>query len=230
MKNIAFAVVIGGAALAAQSPAFAQSPPPPPQITHPGGAVFRSEYNTKVLLGLKAQPVAAYAQAKGVAGCVATRGKSNAGSLIGGTMTSDTNFDALTRALSNKYRVCVAESAVGVPMSYINGALAEELVRRMNPSLQDHVVPADAAAAKAFYTAAEGLTMDTLGRCLAVYSPGLAYRVLATSAGTADETLALATLYGNTPECGVRAAPNGIPAVEQRAAVAAGLYHWTHRG
>ena len=231
MKNIALAIVIGGAALAVQSPAFAQAgPPPPPQLSHPGATAFTNEYNTKVLLGLQNQPVAAYSAAKKVAGCVAKRTKDDAGALVGGTMSKDVNFAGLTGALMNKHKVCVTQDAVGVPMVYINDALAEELLTRQPKALQDRAALSDAAAAKSFYGAGSDVTMDTLGRCLAAYSPGLAYRVLVTGAGTTGETQALATLYAQTPECGVPAAPNGIPAVEQRGAVAAGLYHWTHRG
>jgi hypothetical protein len=229
MKKTAISTILLGAALAAQSPAFAQNPPPPPQVTHPGATAFNNEYNTKVLMSMQNQPVMAYSMAKKVAGCLAARGKADAGSLVGGTMSADANFNGLTQALTKKYKACVTQDAVGVPMAYINGALAEELVVRQHPALQDRAPTADAAA-KSFYTDAAGVTMDTLGRCLAVYSPGLAYRVLATTAGTASETQALASLYSQTPECGVSAAPAGIPAVEQRASVAAGLYHWTHRG
>jgi hypothetical protein len=238
MTKMRLSIILGTAALVAQSPLSAQPTPKPTgpagpstfNERHPNRETFSREYDTKIRLKLENQPVATYVQAKAVAACLANRNKKDAGSLVGGFMTSDTNFDALTRALSRKYQACVTEDAVGVPMAYINDALAEELVRRQNPALQDRVVPADAAAAKGFYATLDGLTMDTLGRCFAVYSPGLAYRVLATGAGTPSESAALASLFSSTPECGVPASPKDIPAVEQRGAVAAGLYHWTHRG
>ena len=168
------------------------------------------------------------AVAKVVAQCLATSAKAKAGELVGGPMTDDPNMKRLSRGLIGRYRAC-APKTDGIPLILISGSLAEELVRLKQPALQARTVPADAASAKAFYATSGGLTIDSLGRCLAVYSPGLAYRLLFTGAGTAAESEALGTLYSQTPECGVRATPKDIPMSEQRSAVATGLYHWLQK-
>ena len=111
-----------------------------------------------------------------------------------------------------------------------NTALAEQLIKWGNRGFAAHVVPTNLSAAKAFYASAQGVTMDSLGRCLAVYSPGMVQGVLVTAAGSPNETRAFEALYAETPECGVRKAPPGIPADEQRNAVANGLYYWMSRG
>ena len=115
-------------------------------------------------------------------------------------------------------------------MVAVNTALAEQILRSENKGFAAHVSPSDVNAAKAFYASAQGVTMDSLGRCLAVYSPGMVQGVLGTTAGSTNEAKAFDALYAETPECGVRKAPSGIPANEQRNAVANGLYYWTHRG
>ena len=183
------------------------------------------EYGTKVLLSGENKVVAT---ANTVGQCIARRAKDKGGELLGGPMTQDPEFKGLTRALSGRYRNCASETAV--PLVLINGALAEELLRMKRPALQARAAIADAAAAKAFYASSGSVTVDSLGRCLAVYSPGLAYSVLSTGAGSPGEAQALGQLYAQTPECGVRSTPRDIPMGEQRTAVAAGLYHWLQKG
>ncbi len=160
--------------------------------------------------------------------CLVRTAKDKAGALVGGPMTDDPSLKRLSRGLSGKYRNC-APTTEGVPLILISGAVAEELVRIKQPALQSRVAPADPASAQAFYASTGGLTMDRLGRCLAVYSPGLAYQVLSAAIGTPAESEALRQLYAQTPECGVRATPKDIPAVEQRTAVATGLYYWLQK-
>lgn len=160
--------------------------------------------------------------------CLAKTAKAKAGELVGGPMTDDPSLKRLSRGLFGKYRNC-APTTEGVPLLLISGSLAEELVRLRQPALQSRAVPADPASAKAFYATSGGLTIDSLGRCLAVYSPGLAYRVLSAGVGTPDESQALGQLYAQTPECGVRATPKDIPMSEQRTAVATGLYYWLQK-
>ena len=196
-------------------------------IRYPNANIDR-EYGTKVLLSGENQMLAELGTANEVATCLARRAKDKGGELLGGPMTDDPEFKQLTRALKGKYSNC--SSSKPVPLILINGALAEQLIRMKQPSLQARAAVANAAAAKAFYATNGGVTIDSLGRCLAVYSPGLAYRVLATGAGSPTEAQALSQLYAQTPECGVRAAPRDITSVEQRTAVAAGLYHWLNKG
>lgn len=238
MTRIHLRALVGGVLLASSAAATAQKPPEPNQppsrgstyeMRHPNAAKFEREYNSKVLLSGENKELETYAFARSVAACVAKSAKGKAGNLIGGAMTSDANYEGLTRALTVKQRGCVTQQAA-VPIGLVSGALAEELLRMENPTLQDRSSPAQTAAARAFYAASGGVTMDSLGRCLAVHSPGLAYRVLRTGAGSTDETREMAGLFARTPECGVIAPPKDIPAFEQRSSVASGLYHWVHKG
>ncbi len=236
MPSNRMSALLGAALLASAAGATAQQskPPPPPPSTYDlrqgnANTNFRRDYNSKVVLSSENKEVATYMLARNMAACVAKKAPAEAGKLLGGPMTSYGNYEQLTAALRKKHRGCVTQEAA-VPIGIVNGALAEELVRIINPRLQDRSAPGAVAGAKAFYTAPGGVTMDTLGRCLAVHSPGLAYRVLGTAAGSADEARAIAALFAQTPECGVRAAPRDIPAMEQRSAVATGLYHWIHKG
>ena len=230
IKNFIVAVAATAffaAGASAQTPDASAAKVQNESIRYPNSHIER-EYGTKVRLSGDNQQLVELATANTVAQCLARRAKDKGGELLGGPMSDDPEFRDLTRALSGRDRNCA--SAAPVPLLFINGALAEQLVRMKQPSLQARAALADAAAAKAFYATSGGITIDSLGRCLAVYSPGLAYRVLATGAGSATEAQALSQLYAQTPECGVRAAPRDIPVVEQRTAVAAGLYHWLNRG
>jgi hypothetical protein len=225
------------ATVAIAASATAQQTPPPPQNTPPPApsyndlhpnANFASEYDLKGKNGYGNQRQEKTSSAQDVAACLVSESREKAGALLGGPMTDDETFKRLTRSLTHERRNCAPETAA-IPLIYINGALAEELIRRERPALAIHATPADLGAAKAFYTGLNGVTMDSLGRCLAVYSPGLAYAVVFTPAQSALEKQAMARLYAETPQCSVQVAPSNIPANEQRAAVAAGLYHWTHR-
>ena len=190
---------------------------------------FRSEYESRYAYNFQDKPTAAQIEARVVADCVIKRAKGKAGELLGGT-AEDPNFEKLQKGMTGKYSSCNREGAAGLPMVALNTALAEQILRSENKGFAAHVSPSDVNAAKAFYASAQGVTMDSLGRCLAVYSPGMVQGVLGTAAGSTNEAKAFDALYAETPECGVRKAPSGIPANEQRNAVANGLYYWTHRG
>ena len=96
--------------------------------------------------------------------------------------------------------------------------------------MPDRSPAGSAAAASAFYTDPAGPTIETVGRCLAAHSPGLAYHVLQADVASKAEEAALAALYAATPECGVPKPPADIAPSIQRSAVASGIYHWTHVG
>lgn len=234
MKSKALSILAGGVMLATSSHAMAQQNQQQAQQVqttdprHPNRD-FTREYGTKVQLNLNNDPVRVTPGIAALARCVAGKAKAKAGELLGGAMTDDVNYTRLTGALSKKYATCIKPDSVGASMAIINGALAEELLRMKQPALQDRVVPTDLAAAKAFYETGGGVTMDSLGRCLSVYSPGIAYRLLGTAPGSPEEQAVMMSLYASTPECGVRATPMDIAAGIQRSAVATGLYHWTHR-
>ena len=208
--------------------AFQPKPPPAGHAVSSNQLIDR-EYNSKIRSNIPAKDVTNITVAKATAKCLASSAKDKAGKLIGGPMTEDPSFKALSRGLFGRYRNC-APTTEGVPLVLISGALAEELLRLKQPALQSHAVPTDPVAAKAFYATTGGVTIDSLGRCLAIYSPGLAYRMLWTGAGSAAESDALRQLYAETPACGVRVTPRDIPTVEQRSAVATGLYYWLQKG
>ena len=68
-----------------------------------------------------------------------------------------------------------------------------------------------------------------IGRCVAVYSPGLVQAVLATEPGSREERAAIDTLYAATPECGLSQAPGKVSPSYQRGVFAMGLYRWWQR-
>lgn len=188
--------LLAGAALASISlatPTVAQYIPPPAHAVGSNQAIDR-EYNSKIRLNALPKEAREMTAADIAAKCLAKEARGKAAEMVGGPMTDDAEFKRLSKGLFGRYRTC-APTVEGVPLLLISGALAEELVRLKQPALQPHAVPADPAAAKAFYASSGGLTIDSLARCLAVYSPGLAYRVLATRIGTADEKAALSQLY-----------------------------------
>jgi hypothetical protein len=189
---------------------------------------FMNEYDTKVVLGAQLSGEKRKVVAEGVVDCLIRRNPEGAGSLVGGPMSSDEQYSALTKALSSRYSRCVDAKAAGIPMDVVNGALAEALIKKSRATFDPRAKSVNVTEAEKFF-ASPSPTMASIGRCLAIYSPGMAKDVLDASAGTSVESTALNTLYAKTPECGVEQQPPGIPAAEQRAAIASGLYLWTHR-
>ena len=164
-----------------------------------------------------------------VADCLAER-NDKAAELLGGAMSDDPKYSHLVTALKGKYRMCNTAVEAGVPLVMINGALAERLVEGTPRPLEDRAKSVNVTTAEPFYTNPGGRTIGTVGRCIAVYSPGLAYKLLSTPASSPQENAALDTVYRATPECGMSRQPSGISADEQRSAIAAGLYHWINKG
>jgi len=230
MRNLALGAVLALGSTSVLAQATYQMPNSPSNfaIRHPN-ADFNRQYEARMRFNFQDKPTAAQFEARVVAECLVKRAKGKAGELLGGT-PEDLNFEKLQKALTGKYDSCNREGAAGLPMIAINTALAEQILQSEKRGFAAHVSPSDINAAKAFYASAQGVTMDSLGRCLAVYSPGMVQGVLGTAAGSTNEAKAFDALYAETPECGVRKAPSGIPANEQRNAVANGLYYWTHRG
>ncbi|HEX2803586.1 MAG TPA: hypothetical protein VHN55_06335 [Sphingomicrobium sp.] len=233
--------LLGAAILATGFPANAQvappnpdrgGPPPPPPSGEDIGRRnddFWARYDTQLRMKDVNSPESRAGPAA-VARCVVSKAKGKAGTLVGGAFTDDPKYGELMSALQNKYSRCVDTVAVGLSMDLVNAAVAEELLRVEPPAVPERATIADVAAAKAFYVETKGLTIEGIGRCLAVYSPGLAYRVVQTPPASPEESAALAAVFAKTPECGRSAPPAGIAPAYQRAAVATGLYHWTHRG
>lgn len=216
------------------SPAFAQATngptgaPPRSSTIITQNKNFQQDFDSKVRLGTNANK-SQFQVASEVADCLVQR-NDKAAALLGGAMTNDPKYGHLISALKGKYRKCNTAVEAGVPLVMINGALAERLVEVAAPSLEDRAKSVNMTMAEPFYTDASGRTISTVARCLSVYSPGLAYKVLSTPASSPQENAALDVLYGRTPECGMSRQPSGISPDEQRSAIAAGLYHWVNKG
>lgn len=215
-------------------PTTPPAPPPDPQTLDPNGRFERisglqTRMYTQGVTDIAHNAAGTASAANAVSDCLVRRASDKAADLVGGPLSADPRFEKLSKALAGKYSVC-AQRGAGLPLFMLNSSLAETLVRRDNPGLQDRAVGADAPAAKAFYEPAGGLTIDSVARCVAVHSPGLAYKLISSPAGTAQEGQALAAAYAATPECGVSSPPPGITTTEQRSAFALALYSWTHLG
>ena len=118
-----------------------------------------------------------------MASCLVGKAGARAGGLLGGPGTDDPRYDRLADGLGQRYPACYGGNEPGLQMDVINGALAEELLRLSPVALPDHVRPANPAAARAYFASEEGPTLQSVGRCLAVHSPGMVNKVLATPAG-----------------------------------------------
>ncbi|MBW0144921.1 hypothetical protein [Sphingomicrobium clamense] len=237
-----------GAALllcAAAQPAMAQdaSPPPPPPPPVAGSGLtqsgnddtslrFEREWSIREMLASPESYTRAHRLASGVSRCVVERAGAEAGSYLGGPMTGDEGFEALTEALTKDHRRCIQSDAQGIPMTIVNAALAEQVILAAGPELEPRAMSLNQDEADAFTTMGPNVKVnfDIIGRCAAVYSPGLTYEVLKTEPGSDEELSALNKLYTNTPECGLRESPDGAPTGYQRGVLAAGLYHWINRG
>jgi len=234
----------GAAVLATSSMAWAfqqRTPQAPPSVSstysmrHPNSNTsnnnFRNQYESRVVMRMEDQPQKLLASAKQVAECVVRKAKDKTGDLIGGPMTKDPEFTKLSDALTGRYELCYQDVGDGLPIIVLNGMVAQEAVRAAGTSLPRYSTPVDAAEAQKFYTSADGqMSIDSLARCLAVYSPGLVYRYLNTAIGSPEERSSLEAVYAETPACNVRTPPTNIPQLEQRSALATGLYAWTHKG
>ena len=225
----------GVAMLATSSVASAfQSQPSTYSMRHPNSNTsntnFRNQYESRVVMRMEDQPQQYLASAKAVAECVVRKAKDKTGDLIGGPLTKDPEFKRLAGALTGRYKICYQDVGNGLPIVVLNGVLAEEVLRADALALPRFATPKDEAEARAFYAGSGDITIDSVARCLSVYSPGLVNTVLQTGVGTPAEAAALETLYAETPACNVRTPPKNVPSIEQRSALAVGLYSWTHRG
>ncbi|MBW0144920.1 hypothetical protein [Sphingomicrobium clamense] len=127
---------------------------------------------------------------------------------------------------------CIMQRGHLVPRETLNAALAEAFIARAEATFEDRAMSVDVNEAEDFTGLVPGAAHDftMVGRCAAVYSPGLVQDVLATEPGSSDERDALNRLYAATPECGLAKSPRKVPTSYQRSVFATGLYHWWRRG
>jgi hypothetical protein len=198
----------------------------PDQARRSTNSKFNREFDNKRLM----DPIYTsdiHGQADVIAKCMAERGGDKAGSYLGGQLVGDPDYARIGEALNGRLKRC-ADSESAAPAIAISGALAEELLTAKAPHFEDRAVGVSEESARKFFGDLTGaVTIDSIAGCLAVYSPGLAYKVVQSKAGSPEETAALAALYGQTPECGLSKTPSEIPILYQRGAVATALYKWT---
>ena len=221
------------AVLAFAAPAIAQVQPPQPRT--PVGAkppevrgVFAREHDISMNRNGTLASATPYGQASTIAECILRTGKSRAPALLGGSLAGDPGYEKLDRGLRGRFGDCAAD--LEAPAMMISGALAERLTLADIKATEDRAKSVNVDEATKFHGDLSGpVTLESIAGCLAVYSPGLTYKVLSTDIASGEETAALKTLYSSTPECGMNEAPSGIEAGYQRSALATALYTWTHR-
>lgn len=172
-------------------------------------------------------PAAMYKQANEIARCMARRGGDKADTYLGGQLLGDPDYQRIADALNGRLRNC-ANSAAAASAVAISGALAEQLLTARSPQFEDRAPAVNVDQAVSFHGDLSGMvTYDNVAGCLAVYSPGLTYKVLSADIESEEETAALEALYRNTPECRMSAPPASISPLTQRATLAGALYKWS---
>jgi hypothetical protein len=221
------------ACLFAPLPAAAQTVPQgvfTPEMQHrPSNQTLQTEFDNRKLRSQMTDAELAYAGASSIASCLARRGRDQAGSFLGGSLMGDPDYTRIAEALTKRYSNCAANTAASTA-SAISGVLAEQLLVKQAPALEDRATGVSEADAHAFFGDLTGVvTFDNVAGCLAVYSPGLVYKLVRTDVGSDEQTAALQALYRQTPECKMSAPPEQIDPADQRGTLATALYKWTHR-
>jgi hypothetical protein len=214
-------------------PAAAQTIPKgvfTPEMQHrPSNQTLQTEFDNRKLRSQMTDAEVAYAGATSIASCLARRGRDQAGSFLGGTLMGDPDYNRIGEVLTKRYSNCATNSAASTARA-ISGALAEQLLLKQEPALEEHATGVPEAAAHAFFGDLIGVvTFDNVAGCLAVYSPGLVYKLIQTKVGSDEQKAALQALYGQTPRCKMSAPPEQIDPADQRGTLATALYKWTHR-
>lgn len=237
-KRIVILIVGAALCLPVTSTAFAQSntgqqagrTTPSPGVMTRGNAAdqFRMEFTTNRLLTDTKATSELHQRADVIARCVMQRGGDKGPTYLGGGLVGDPDYQRIGDALNGRLQTCVNNSEQATAIA-ISGALAERLLASKPPQVQDRAPSVNEDAARKFFGDLTGaVTFDSVAGCLAVYSPGLAYKVLQAPAGSSQEAAALEAAYKQTPECGITATPSSIPVLYQRGALATALYKWTN--
>ena len=191
----------------------------------PNQKYFEREFDMRRLANGEINGGDYYSDAMGVANCIYNSSNGQVSSLVGGPLSDDPGYSHLAKAM-RKPTACLRGTNPAVAF-LVGAALAEKSVLEEHDSLPPRAMTLNMDVAEPFYTPESGsLTIDYIGRCVAVFSPGLAEDVLKTDAGSDEEKVALGKLYGSTPECGISKTPEAVPPLMQRAAIAYGLEAW----
>ena len=194
-------------------------------MRYPNQKYFEREFDMRRLVNGEVDGSDYYSDAMGVANCLYASSDGKVSPLVGGPLSDDPGYSHLSKAM-RKSSACLRGTNPAIAF-FVGAALAEKSVLAEHVSLPPRAMTLNMDVAEPFYTPASGsLTIDHVGRCLAVFSPGLAEDVLKTKVGSESEKSALDKAYSSTPECGVSKAPEKIPALMQRAAIAYGLEAW----
>ncbi|HYD23285.1 MAG TPA: hypothetical protein VEB68_00700 [Croceibacterium sp.] len=233
--GLVVALAVATSATAQQTPGG--TPPGPvggpdvvaPDVTARGNETFTREFENRRLRADNMGAAGVRGGADAIATCILRRGGEKAADYLGGPLAGDPSYARISAALTGRWRTCTNNVAAATA-SNISDALAEQLLKNQAPTLADRAPAVDEDAAHAFYGDLAGpITFDNVAGCLAVYSPGLAYKVVQTEVGSDEEKAQLQAIYQQTPECGLQSMPAAIPQLYQRGALATALYKWTHR-
>ena len=188
---------------------------------------FQAEFDVRRLMTDPSSASALHEGALAIAECIARRSGDRASSYLGGGLVGDPEYERISGALTGRMQSCARSEATATAIA-ISGALAEQLLAAKPPHVQDRAPAVNEDAAHRFFGELTGaVTFDSVAGCVAVYSPGLAYKVLQAPVASEAETAALQEVYKQTPECGLTAPPQAIPQLYQRGALATALYKWT---
>ena len=227
------------AAVAMAVPSNAQNNTPPatqkpaPGVVTPDAnqrvnrAEFRREFDVRKLVADSSAAAPLHKNATDIAECVLRRARASAPDFLGGHLAGDPEYRRLSDALAGRHKRCAEINGEATAIA-ISGALAEQLVAASSPQLEDRAPSVNEDDARHFFGDLSGaVTLDNIAGCLAVYSPGLTYKVLSADVGSSEETSSLGALYRQTPECHMADPPAEVPILYQRAALATALYEWT---
>jgi len=192
--------------------------------------MMQREFDNRRLNAQLSDPARLRSGANEIASCLVRRGGDRAGSFVGGALVGDPDYKRISDALTRRYSNC-ANGTAAATASAISGALVEQLLEKQAPTLPDRAQGVSEEAAQKFFGTLSGpVTLEAIAGCIAVYSPGLVYKLIQTEVGSGEETAALQAVYAQSPECKMSAPPPGVDAELQRSVLATALYKWTNPG
>lgn len=193
---------------------------------YPNGNYFEREFDRRKIDFSSPDIAIAYRDSKSVAGCLASIEEGPLSPYVGGPLSEDPKYKLLSKRLRKSADKCIKPNPAALQM-LVGASIAELQVLGHEGTYEPRAMSLNSDEAEAFYTPKNGsATVDHIGRCVAVYSPGLSVDVLKAEVGSPAEEQALDKLYKSTPECGLSARPASVPNVLQRAAIAFGLHDW----
>lgn len=233
--SLAAAAAVSGPSLAQNNGQSTATSTPTPGVISPDMSHrrtysgFEREFDNRRLTNTPSRANHLYKNATDIAKCMLGRAGEDAPEYLGGQLAGDPDYQRLSDALTGRHKRCAQINGEATAIA-ISGALAEQLVVADAPALADRAPTVNEDEARSFFGDLSGaVTLENIAGCLAVYSPGLSYKVISSEPGSSEEESSLSTLYQQTPECRMAAPPQDVPTLYQRAALATALYEWSHR-